>query len=259
MILSSLLAVLLLLVFTVIPISSAFSSSSNRPSSTNQQQSYNVNDDVHITSMKMTSKSLDEDSTKIRFLGSGEDAIIRPGVVLVAPKHEYDHFLMKSASFVYAIGLNERDDMVIRAVVLDNPTAFTIGEMSPNIMGSISDNILFRGGYDGRDSAMLLHSAGGSNGHVKSDNEIGSSGMYEGGIVSAMEAADAKLIEPDQCKFFFNYMQFTEKEIENMFAEVEDGDAWVSCEVPTEYILDSNYDRGQLWSKLRNEIRNISP
>ena len=208
--------------------------------------------------MTNTSKSLDEDSTKIRFLGSGEDAIIRPGVVLVAPKHEYDHFLMKSASFVYAIGLNERDDMVIRAVVLDNPTAFTIGEMSPNIMGSISDNILFRGGYDGRDSAMLLHSAGGSNGHVKSDNEIGSSGMYEGGIVSAMEAADAKLIGPDQCKFFFNYVQFTDNEIENIL-QMEDttGDAWCSCEVPADFVLNSDYGRGEAWSYLRNRVKQM--
>ena len=148
----------------------------------------------------------DDDDLRIRYLGSGEDAIVRPGVVLVAPKHEYDHFLMRSAVFVYAIGLNEDDDMIIRAVVLDNPTAFTIGEMSPQIMGSLSDNILFRGGYDGQDSALLLHSKGGSNGPVKSDSEIGSSGIYEGGIVSAMESVDAGLISQDQCKFFFNYM-----------------------------------------------------
>jgi len=147
-----------------------------------------------------------DDGLKIRYLGSGEDAIVRPGVVLVAPKHEYDHFLMRSAVFVYAIGLNEDDDLIIRAVVLDNPTAFTIGEMSPQIMGSLSDNILFRGGYDGQDSAMLLHTGGGSNGSVKSNSEIGSSGIYEGGIVSAMESVDAGLISQDQCKFFFNYM-----------------------------------------------------
>ena len=147
-----------------------------------------------------------DDGLKIRYLGSGEDAIVRPGVVLVAPKHEYDHFLMRSAVFVYAIGLNEDDDLIIRAVVLDNPTAFTIGEMSPQIMGSLSDNILFRGGYDGQDSAMLLHSGGGGNGPVNSDSEIGSSGIYEGGIVSAMESVDAGLISQDQCKFFFNYM-----------------------------------------------------
>ena len=85
-------------------------------------------------------------SSKIRYLGSGDDAIIRPGVVLVAPKHEYDHFLMKSAVFVYAIGLDENEDMVIRGVIIDHPTAFTISEMSPNVMGSLSENLMFRAG-----------------------------------------------------------------------------------------------------------------
>lgn len=105
--------------------------------------------------------SIKEESEKIRYMGSGDDAIIRPGVVLVAPVHEYDHFLMRSAVFVNAIGLDEQDNVVIRGVVIDHPTAFTIGEMSPNVMGKLSDNLLFRGGYDGSDTAMMLHSAGG--------------------------------------------------------------------------------------------------
>lgn len=70
-------------------------------------------------------KSIDSSTTSsderlengIRYLGSGPDAIVRPGVVLVAPKHEYDHFLMKSAVFVYAIGLDDNQDMVIRGIV----------------------------------------------------------------------------------------------------------------------------------------------
>ena len=58
---------------------------------------------------------LDESlQSEIKYLGSGPDAIVRPGVVLVAPDHEYDHFLMKSAVFVYAIGLDDNQDMVIR-------------------------------------------------------------------------------------------------------------------------------------------------
>ena len=224
--------------------------------STEQQRSYHTHHHfVSFTSRK--SNTNDDDSGNIRYLGSGEDAIIRPGVVLLAPKHEYDHFLMKAAVFVYAIGLDEEENTIVRAVVLDNPTAFTIGEMSPNVMGSLSDNILFRGGYDGSDTALLLHSAGGTRGPVKSVNEIGSSGIYEGGIVSAMESVDAGIIGTDQCKFFFNYMTFTEKELDNMFAGVEDGDAWVSLEIPTEYVLNSDYDRGQLWSRLRNSIREI--
>ena len=224
--------------------------------STALQRSHNTHHFVSSTSRKSNNNDDDDDSGKIRYLGSGEDAIIRPGVVLLAPKHEYDHFLMKAAVFVYAIGLDEEDNTIVRAVVLDNPTAFTIGEMSPNVMGGLSDNILFRGGYDGSDTALLLHSAGG-NGPVKSVNEIGSSGIYEGGIVSAMESVDAGLIGKDQCKFFFNYMTFTEKELDNMFAGVEDGDTWVSLEIPTEYVLNSDYDRGQLWSRLRNSIREI--
>lgn len=204
----------------------------------------------------------DEISSKIRYLGSGNDAIIRPGVVLVAPKHEYDHFLMKSAVFIYAIGLDENEDMVIRGVIIDHPTAFTITEMSPNVMGSLSNNLLYRGGRSGSDSAMLLHSAGGADGHVKSTGEmIGSSGIYEGGIVSAMEAADAGLAKPDQFKFFFNYMQFREKELDDMFQGVLDDDGklddWVSLEVPPEYVLDSDLERGEMWSRLRNIIREI--
>jgi hypothetical protein len=129
-----------------------------------------------------------------------------------------------------------------------------IGEMSPNVMGGLSENRLFRGGYDGSDTAMLLHSAGGD-GPIKSGSMIGSSGIFEGGLVSAMESADAGLIETNRCKFFFNYMQFTQKELDNMFAGAEDGDTWVSVEIPPDYVLNSDYTRGQLWSKLRNSIR----
>lgn len=35
----------------------------------------------------------DDEKAHIRFLGKGERAVVRPGVVLVAPNHEYSHFL----------------------------------------------------------------------------------------------------------------------------------------------------------------------
>ena len=212
---------------------------------------------MHMTIGNYDNISNNKEMENIRYLGAGDNAIIRPGVVLVAPTHEYDHFLMKSAVFIYAIGLDDEDNTIVRGVVLDHPTAFTIGEMSPNVMGALSENRIFRGGYDGRDTAMLLHSAGGPDGPVKSDTPIGLSSIYEGGIVSAMEAADAGSIDCNQCKFFFNYMQFTGAALDKMFGGVEDGDTWVSLEIPPDYILNSDYDRGQLWSKLRNSIREI--
>lgn len=200
--------------------------------------------------------SSDEGAGGVRYLGSGEDAIIRPGVVLVAPEHEYDHFLMKSAVFVYAIGLDEDENTLIRGVVLDHPTAFSIGEMSPNVMGRVAENVLFRGGYSGSDTAMLLHSAGGPDGPVAAGHRIGTSEIFEGGIVSAMEAVDAGAVAPVRCKFFFNHMQFTVKELDGMFAATDsEGDQWVSLEIPPEDVLDSDYDRGELWRKLRRTVQ----
>ena len=52
--------------------------------------------------------------TSVRYLGKGERAIIRPGVVMVAPSHESSHFLMKSAVFVYAMGFDEYGEHVTR-------------------------------------------------------------------------------------------------------------------------------------------------
>ena len=66
--------------------------------------------------LSSTSRSHESLQSKVKYLGSGPDAIVRPGVVLVAPDHEYDHFLMKSAVFVHAIGLDDNQDMVIRGM-----------------------------------------------------------------------------------------------------------------------------------------------
>lgn len=213
-----------------------------------------------ITSTSISSKTQlyqtnNNEINPIRYLGSGPSALIRPGVVLVAPKHEYDHFLMKSTVFIYAIGLDDNQDMVARGVIIDHPTAFTVGEMSPLVSGAVSNNLLFRGGNSGKHTAMMLHSAGGPDGPIPNSEMIGDSGIYEGGIVQAMEAVDAGIIDADRCKFFFNYMQFREMELDDMFADVEDGDAWASLEVPVEYVLDSDLERGGMWVKLHNAVK----
>lgn len=127
--------------------------------------------------------------------------------------------------------------------------------MSPNVVGAIANNRLFRGGRDGEDSAMLLHSAGGPEGSIQCGEMIGNSGIYEGGIASAMESADVGLVDSKQCKFFFNYMQFRELELDDLFASVEDGDSWASLEVPSEYVLNSDLERGEMWMKLRGTVK----
>ena len=47
------------------------------------------NDNNEISNQQDKEKKL----TSIRFLGKGERALIRPGCVLVAPSHEYSHWL----------------------------------------------------------------------------------------------------------------------------------------------------------------------
>ena len=141
----------------------------------------------------------------VRYLGMGERAIIRPGVVMVAPAHETSHFLMKSAVFVYAMGLDAYGEHVTRGVIIDHPTAFTMGEMGGgSVVGTLGNNILFRGGDAGNDSALLLH----SNANIVEEKDgsgsepIGNSGLYEGGLSAAMEAADEGELDPESCKFF---------------------------------------------------------
>jgi hypothetical protein len=147
------------------------------------------------------------------------------------------------------------DNIETSGVIIDHPTAFTVGEMSPDVVGAIANNPLFRGGRDGQDSAMLLHSAGGPDGHIQSGEMIGNSGIYEGGISSAIESVEKGLVATSQCKFFFNYMTFRELELDDLFASTEDGDSWASLEVPPELVLNSDLERGEMWMKLRGTVK----
>ena len=205
-------------------------------------------------------------SRPIEILGTGPSAPVRPGVVLIAPSHEASHFLMKAAVFIYAIGLDDLGEMVVRGVIVDHPTAFTVGEMAGegSVLGGagLSDNILFRGGDTGSDSVMMLHGCGGDAGAVGGcgpaigyeDYEF-DSGIYEGGLRSAAEAVEDGTADSARFKFFFNYVQFSERQLEEMLDEVDsEGDAWVSISASPELILDSDLDRGEMWKYVRNRI-----
>jgi Uncharacterized ACR, COG1678 len=189
-------------------------------------------------------------SSSVRFLGKAADAIVRPGVVLVAPSYEFSTYLRESAVFVHAMGYDETlEANVIRGVVIDYPTAFTIGEMSEAVKGTLlANNVLYRGGSEGGDSVIMLHSFGGR-------EEIGSSGIYEGGLLEAMAACDNGSANPEQFKFFFNYCQFGVKELEDMLDDEEDGDAWVSVQVAPSMVLNWDWARGECWKQLRNSVR----
>lgn len=152
-----------------------------------------------------------------------------------------------------------------RGVIIDHPTAFTMAEMGGgSVYGTLAHHNLYQGGDIGNDSAMLLHSCGHANRENKSakiscGDMIGTSGIYEGGLSDAMDLVDEDLVDPENFKFFFNYVEFSDMELEAMLTATDsDGDAWASMEVPTSIILNNDFDRGEGWSYLRNQIRKLT-
>jgi hypothetical protein len=70
--------------------------------------------------------------------------ILKTGVVLLAQPTEFNHFLTKSAVFVYDFGTGRGS----KGVILERATAFSMGETSPN-SGPFNPNTLYLGGEDG--------------------------------------------------------------------------------------------------------------
>jgi hypothetical protein len=191
----------------------------------------------------------------VRLLGQGEHAIVRPGVVLVAPAHEYHHFYRQSAILIHAMGQDDDSgDYLIRGVILDHPTPFTLKEMIPQERiqkNPLGDNLLFRGGDKGGDGVILIHN------HKEFGlPEIGTfSGLYQGGWDAALAACGNGTADVNDFKVFFNYCEFTEQEIEDLFRSKEDdGDCWASVEIDSDLVLSEEWDRGDCWKRIRNSI-----
>jgi hypothetical protein len=229
---------------------------------------------------KATSSLYNINIHAIRYLGKGPDAIVRKGCVLLPPTDEYQHFLMRTALWVYAMGWDdENQEQLIRCVALDNPTPFTMAEMiiedhenhnNANDQNSLLlQNLVYRGGNTGGDVAMMFHSVA-----ELGRMEIGNSGMYEGGLEAAIryvkdmsQKGNQESLQPDdrsvsilrpveRFKFFFNYCQFSPNELESMLASNGDNpeDGWISLEVPPEVIL-AEWDKNECWKYLRNRMK----
>ena len=83
----------------------------------------------------------------IEFLGSGEKAVVRPGVCIVAPPEEANHFLNDAAIFIYAMGEDEEERFVIRGVILDMPTPFVskcFEWKGIGLLGQLTESFMFQ-------------------------------------------------------------------------------------------------------------------
>jgi hypothetical protein len=199
-------------------------------------------------------------SESIRFLGKGSEAVVKTGCVLVAPSYEFNHYYRKSAIFIYGMGTSDKDesgDYLIRGVILDHCTPFTVAEMmsqDEKLAGNpLGENLLFRGGDKGREDVILLHTYAdlGQSSIGEGDD---ATGVYQGGWDAVLDACALGRIDPQSCKVFFNYVEFTEKQLESMMEDSEDGDAWMSLQVDSSIIMQQYPDRGDAWSRLRNAV-----
>jgi hypothetical protein len=214
---------------------------------------------------KASASSSDDDNNAliqkeaVRFLGRGPNAVVRPGCVLVAPKQEFHHYYRRAAILIYDMGPAEdvSGDYLIRGLILDHPTPFTLQEMMEQhakvVENPLGESFLFRGGDKGDEGVILLHQ--------RADLErpqIGLSGLYHGGWEAALALCQTEGSEKpdvlDDFKAFFNHCEFTENELSDLLDSEEDGDAWVSLEVPAAFCLNPDFDRGDAWSLLRNTI-----
>lgn len=160
------------------------------------------------------------------------------GCVLLSSSGEFDHFLSKAAVFVV-----RHDDEGSQGVILDKPTAFSMGETSPN-SGVFAPNTLYMGGETGSDTALFLHK-------YEMDGActyIGG-GIYTGGYREARQMVEDRLAHPRDFKFIFNYVEWGPGTLEKEIAAKK----WDVVRVPPHLILEHG-STSYLWSRARNII-----
>jgi hypothetical protein len=86
--------------------------------------------------------SLREDSELVEVKRLPGEALAQ-GCVLVANPHEYNHFTNKGCLFLF-----KHDERGSAAVILEKPTAFSLGELSPELFSAslFANNTVFLGG-----------------------------------------------------------------------------------------------------------------
>jgi len=161
------------------------------------------------------------------------------GCVLVASPNEYSHLFMKAAIFIY-----NHNSEGTQGVIVDRPTAFTMGETAPSI-GVFEGNTLYMGGEDGGDLAIMFHkyTLNGSSKYI-------GGGVYTGGLREAKEMVTERKAHPLDFKFVFNNIEWGVGQVEN---EIKQG-KWRVVTVPPDLILKQTANQS-LWSTINKALK----
>ena len=163
---------------------------------------------------------------------------VAPGVCVLAPAQEYNHFLRKATVF-----LLEHSEEGSYGVNLVSPTMLTIGEAAQGVVtGPLAENRLYMGGEYGGRGALLLHDTADLPGAVR----MGESEVYVGGIKAAQDLVASGDREASEFKFFFNVAKWGPGELQAAVDEKR----WSAFHLPKEIVLsqDATVAVGDLWS-----------
>lgn len=162
-----------------------------------------------------------------------------PGCVLLAQATDSSHFFVRASVFIF----QHSEEKGSRGVILERPTAFTMGESSPGI-GVFEGNTLYMGGDDGSDTAVMLGKF-----ELAGACKYVGAGIYIGGVKAATDLVKEGGAVPKDFKFFFNTAEWGPGVLEK---EIQSG-RWDVVQVPPEDILCQ--DNGMsLWNKARNKL-----
>lgn len=124
---------------------------------------------------------------------------------------------------------------------------FTMGEMAPS-MGVFAPNVLYRGGSEGSDTAVMVHKH-----HLGGSSKPIGKGLSVGGLKEARSLVESMHASPKDFNFVFNNVQWAPGLLQS---EIDEG-RWDVCEVPPDVLLSSELHRqGEetLWTTLRNDL-----
>ena len=169
---------------------------------------------------------------------------VAPGVAVVAPAGEYNHFLRKATIFIV-----EQTDEATIGVNLLSPTMLTIGEAAPVITGPLAENRLWMGGEHGGRGAIMLHAVPGLDG----SKPIGDSDIFVGGIRAAQDLVASGERSSSDFKFFFNVAKWSTDQLQ---IAVDEG-RWTAFQIPTDLVLlqDDSLAIGDLWSVVKRSSK----
>ncbi len=162
------------------------------------------------------------------------------GCILLAQPNDNSHFFARAAVFIYQYTKEEG----AKGVILERPSAFSMGETSPGI-GCFETNTLFIGGEQGSDTAIMLGKR-----QLDGACKYVGSGVYLGGMKSAKEQIMNGDGLPKDYKFFFNNAEWEAGVLEK---EIQAG-TWDVIKAPPEDVLAQDPTQAEFWSRARNQL-----